>query len=527
MYFGGEILLYRKSLTLALFVLSFAFQVWAFEEQTQQCEDLKSFLSEDVGQVECELNYHHFNSNASKKFYDYKKALGQKKVRISTFNVYQAGSSRTEFKDLELVAKMMNHWDVVGATELVSAIGIDKRHNFAIVEQIRKLEASLGQLNSSEKVKAKKEIQRLKKQYVLPGYVNILKELQEIDPSWSLVLTSTEEGAKNATVKELGGYFYRASIVKPIENEYCEKYYNTKKAIGCYPKFDKKTYGKNVAHLFARRPFLSSFRSGNFDFTLVLTHIVFNAPSDEELRKELVQAAYGVDSYSEVGPGITSTSFARFAEITHILEMMDKYKKSFKEQDLILMGDFNLESDNPYWQVLFDRYKGLDIKIDKPTSLAQSKTLSDGTETNGTANNYDHFVFDEQSTYQCAGKNNAKVFNFIENSFRKIIDKRYLVRTEEAYVDDETELDMFYLDEAGKQKAIKGVDNFAKSLRSKLTVKKGEIVPRYDIEKKSQDMLRKLYEPQLFARSYYRYFQETISDHLPVYMTCSNTSDND
>ncbi|EQC49851.1 hypothetical protein [Bacteriovorax sp. DB6_IX] len=520
-------MLLRKSLALALFALTFAFQSLAGQVEVQECEELKDLLSGSLGSIDCEINYHHFNSKSSQKYYNYKRALSQKNVRISTFNVYQAGSSRTEFKDLELVAKMMNHWDVVGATELVSVIGIDKKHNEGIQEYIKNLEAEIPSLSQSEKAEHRRTIKKLRGQIVLPGYVDILLELRKLDPSWSLIVSSTEEGAENATIKELGGFYYRAAVVQPQENEYCAKFYNTSKALGCYPRFDKKTYGKDVAHLFARRPFMANFKSAKFDFSLILTHIVFNAPSDEEFRKEIIQAAYGVDEYTEVGEGISSRTFARFAEVSHILEMMAQSRKRFKEQDLILLGDFNLESDNPYWNVLFEKYKGIEVKIDKPTSLAQSKTLADDTETEGTSNNYDHFVLDTNETYQCAGKNSAKIFNFIENSFRNIIDKKYLIRTEKSYIDEESGLKMFYLSKYGKEKAIDSVDRFMKSLEDKVTIKRNQIVPRYDLDVKAEDMIRKLYEPQLYERSYYRYFQETISDHLPVYMNCSNTTDND
>jgi hypothetical protein len=517
---------------LALFALSFAFQSLAGEAEVEQCQELRNFLNNSVGNIDCLDNYHHFNSRSASTYYDTTSALNKRQVRISTFNVYQAGSPRTEFKDLELVAKMMNHWDVVGATELVSVIGIDKKHNQAIREHIAKLSQYHAELvttgaSQTQKNKVLSQIKLLQKQYVTPGYVKILKELRKLDPSWALLLTSTEEGSKNATVKELAGYYYRATTVKPVINEYCKKYYNFSKAYGCYPKFNKETYGKDVAHLFARRPFLGSFRSGSFDFTLILSHVVFNAPSDEEFRKEIIKTAYGVESYTEVGEGVSSTTFARFAEITHILKMMSNYRKNFKEKDLILLGDFNLEAKNAYWQKLFAKYPGTEIKIEGPTSLAQSKTLSDGTETHGTANNYDHFVLDVERTSQCAGKKNARVFNFLENSFRKIIDRRYQIRTEDSYVDEETGLNMFYLDQAGKDKALRGVDKLAKKLKNKKTVKRGEIVDRFDVKEKGEDMIRKLYEPQLFERSYYRYFQETISDHLPVFMNCSNQFDND
>ena len=525
-------MLLLKGLRATLVMFTFAFIANAGELEIEQCQELRGFLNSKLGDIDCLDQYHHFNSSGSRNFYTTQNSLTKRQVRISTFNVYQAGSTRTEFKDYELMAKMINHWDVIGTTELVNVIGIDKRHNEAVTNHYKKLLQHYRELVKTkapkkEQSKVLSKISLLKKQYELPGYVKILTELQKLDPSWSLLLSGNTEGTKTATIRELSGYFYRSSSVKPVINEYCKKYYKFSKAYGCYPKFNKETYGHDVADLFARRPFIGSFKSGNFDFTLVTTHVVFNAPSDENLRKRIIKAAFGVDHYTEIGEGVTSRTYARFAEMTHILNFMRNYKMSFKENDLILLGDFNLEAKNPYWKTLFDENPGMEIKIEGATSLSQSKTLSDGSSTHGTSNNYDHFVLDTKITSQCAGKKNAKVFNFLENSFRKLIDKKYLVRTDNAYVHPDTGLDMFYLDQKGKNKALKITEKIVKRLKSKYTVRRGEIVPRFDLEKKAEDVVRKLIEPQLFERSYYRYFQETISDHLPVFMNCSNQQDDD
>lgn len=505
---------------------------YAEDSELSTCLELKSFsLEKDFGEIECLGQYHHYNSEATSRYYSYTDARRKKNLKIGSFNLYQSGSSRTEYKDYSVIAKIINKFDVVGAVELVSIIGVYKAHNESLVDyykqELSNLQHAIDAGDEQKKFELSNKLKFIKEQYELPGYVKILKELRELDPSWALLLTPNEEGSENATIKELGGFFYRARYVKPVVNEYCEAAYaGIEDSFACYPKFDSSFYGKDVADLVSRRPFMASFRSGSFDFTGLAVHTIYNAPNDEDFRKRLTQAAFGVDTYTEV-EGLRSDTYARFAELTHVVDFSEKLRKSFTEKDIIIMGDFNLESGESYWSKLFASNKKLELKIEEPTSLALSRYKSDGSESGGTSRNFDHFIIDKEYSVECDGKDSAKAYNFLENEIRSIIDDKFLIRSDETYTDEETKLVMYKKSDAA-DKIMQDLEaNYVEKISEMYTVKKGEIVKRFDTEEKLEDFRRKLFEPQLFERSYYRYMQETISDHIPVSLTCSNTFDRD
>ena len=507
------------------------------ESESSICAQLQRFLGDKLGDIECLGGTFHLNSHSASKYYSYEDAIAQKEVKISAFNVYQSGSTRTEYKDYTLVAKVMNNWDLVGVTELVPIIGIDDRHNQAIIDLLNKIEQeglnpALGEEKSDNvEITIDQKVELLKKQYELPGYVKILLELQKLDPSWSLLLQGDEEGAAGATVHELAGYFYRAKVVRPIQNEYCYQFFKDKRKIqdfsACQPFYSEKFYGKNIAELVSRRPYMASFISGKFDFTLLLSHIIYNSPSDEDLRKKILQAAFGVDDYSVIGQGVTAETYARFAEVYHLINFAEKMKSAYTEQDIVIMGDLNLESSNDYWNTLLSQFKGLRLKIEGETSLSKSRTRSDGSYTHGTANNFDHFIFNPKDISQCAGDKNARIYNFLENSMSSYIDYHYVVRGDDEYLDPISDVIMYDYREGGEQKQNNFVTSYLAEIKKKYTVKNNRIVPRYDLALKRDDLLRKLFSPQFYDRSYYRVYQEVLSDHLPIFMQCKNTYDTD
>ncbi len=488
-----------------------------------ECIEQKEILGGSLGKVDCLTPYHHYHSDSS-KYYSYSEAMSKKKVRIATFNVFQAGSTKTEFKDIPLMARVINNWDVVGAVELVSNVGVKKRHNDLIVAAIEAINDN-PTLSYSQRVK---KVKLLKEQYEQPGYVEILLELRKLDPSWSLLVTPYGDGVDGATVKELSGYFYRARYVKPIKNDYCSNYVSKSSSFACYVQFEENFYGKNVSSLLSRLPFMASFRSGRFDFSPIVTHTIYTPPKSKELRKRILKAAYGVSSLSSLNAdGIRVDTYARFAEIKHILQFSKLYTQSFKENDVIVMGDFNLNADNPYWAKLLSKYSGVKIKVEEKTSLALSQ-FQDDEPTNGLTNNYDHFLVNEDKTSQCDDK--AAAFNFIENSIGTYIRKKYQVRSSRRYTRtiDGDEIKRFYISKDGREKLNQLKKDYRKKLASKYTVVNGQIERRYpSTGEKVEDLERKLLEPQTYERTYYRFYQEVLSDHLPVYMNCRNTYDDD
>ncbi len=520
--------LFRVLVLTTFLIPNFVFaSIDASESEIETCRRLKVFLAGSVGDIECRNEYQIFSKHVG----NYEREAVKKKskqVRIGAFNLFKPGATQTEYKDHRLVAEIMNDWDVIAAVELTSNNGMTKRHNDAIVEYYtnRLAELQAQEIDENEKTTSN-ELALIREQYDFPGYILLLKELQKLDPTWSLLLSGKEEGSENATVKELTGYYYRSSTVKIKSTEYCRDRYGKEGRFGCLPVLDEKTFGRDVEGLFSRRPFLSTFESGEFDFTLLSTHVIHNTPSDEDLQKKILKNVFGVDDYKDIGPGVTQLKFARFAEVRLMAEFVEYLKKNYYEQDYIILGDFNLESSNNYWETFFNDFKGLELRIEGATSMAVGKNLSDGTITHGTKSNYDHFLFDPKETSNCQGEGAAKIFNFIEGDFAKKIERKYLVRSNAMYYSTTRESDMYRLKSGGKEKIDVLVDNYVHSIKNKLTVKSGKLVPRFDIEESKKEFYDRVIDTQLFDKTYYSYLKEIISDHLPIYMNCSNQYDND
>lgn len=487
------------------------------------CQDMQLLNISDLGSIECGQGFHHYNSQASKNFYDKSYALEGRNVAIGSFNVFQAGSPKTEYKDYQILAKIINNFDIVSTVELVPLSGIYKTHNDSLMAYYSKEKEdiqTLEQTSPEDAIARSGNLKLVLDNYELPGYVKILLELRKIDSSWALVLSPSAEGTETSTVKELSGFYYRSKVVRPINNEFC-------KDIACYASFTKDFYGRDVNDLISRRPLIGSFESGNFDFSLLTIHTVYNAPSNEELKARILKEAFGVSDVSELPKTLKSDTYARFAEIKHILQFTKMLKEKFSEKDIFVLGDFNLKTTDGYWSELLPETEGMRIYIEEATSIANSRSLSDGTITNGTASNFDHFIFDPQESIECGKKPNPKVFNFIENSISKLIDQKYLIRSEESYTDEETDLVMYHLNQDAEKTVDFHSTEYIKYLDKSKTIKRGELVARFDTDTKLKDLQRKVFDPQLYERTYYRYLKEIISDHLAIYMSCSNTQDLD
>jgi deoxyribonuclease-1-like protein len=118
-------------------------------------------------------------------------------------------------------------------------------------------------------------------------------------------------------VKERYAYLYDSQKVKPVGIDYVIS--------------DPEDY-------FIREPYAASFVSGNFDFTLLTFH-----------------AIYG------------DSIFDRRKEIGYLPDLIDHIQNTLGfEKDLILLGDFNLPSDDRAWSG-FDDYKAVIPPSEKTT----------------------------------------------------------------------------------------------------------------------------------------------------------------
>jgi endonuclease/exonuclease/phosphatase family metal-dependent hydrolase len=123
--------------------------------------------------------------------------------------------------------------------------------------------------------------------------------------------------------------------------------------------------------LFIREPFIASFRAGSFDFTLVTVHVVYGNSIGERR--------------AEVGL------------LDDVVALVDEANGS--EDDVILLGDFNLDADDKAWEMISH------TPVVPPTVMT---TISD-------ASSYDNIWLDLTRTTEVAPV--ALVYRFDEFVF--------------------------------------------------------------------------------------------------------------
>jgi len=217
-------------------------------------------------------------------------------VKIAGYNIYEIGSGESRYKDFAVNAKMVNQWDVIGAVEIKRVVGDDATNN----EKVIKL------LGKGERYKFNMEL--AKRLYKVPAYLKFLVELRKLDPSWSMIMTPYQQSKRN----ELTSIYYRSSKVQLESTKYCEsvalanliarkgivKHFNGEEktrepvlptaeegvplSAGCILSLPL-----DQEELTARIPFAASFKSGNFDFTLLATHLRFRTPGLVAIHKML------------------------------------------------------------------------------------------------------------------------------------------------------------------------------------------------------------------------------------------------
>lgn len=493
------------------------------EEYYQECIRIKELNIQNSYSVDCYTNYHHYNSTAS----SYYNSNQNHWVEMAAFNVWQPGSNAAPFKDYEVVAKIMNSFDLVAASELLPVVGDDLANNERVlsfiedapsgIEVLERRYRELGDEEIGDRLRAlKADYNKAPSLYRIPGYLKILNELRKLDSSWALILAPSGESADDNFVQELVGFYYRGRKVRPEVNEHCHKFRKRRHgtSFACYPKLTKAWSGKSIRGVFSRRPFMASFESGDFDFTLVTSHIVFNAPDDKETIARILEPSFGISDYKELGTGATKANYARLAEMKVIMEIMEQVRRESKEKDIIFLGDTNLEFDNPQWEGILKSFSGGELFIDKPTTLSMPYRLSDGTLTNGTASDYDHIVMDLGTTSECQKSNGdlgARVGNFIQGNMKKLIDNKYRYRRSGTFVRDPRR-------ESTRQSLISNLRN---ELLSRETIKRGRVViDDLGVEETLEEFDERIFLSQIDEDNFYKVYRDVVSDHFPVYFSC-------
>jgi endonuclease/exonuclease/phosphatase family metal-dependent hydrolase len=173
----------------------------------------------------------------------------------------------------------------------------------------------------------------------------------------------------NRTVAKLGDD-YRFVVSEPVGNRNKERYafiFNDKITLVGKPKIYYDKFDK-----FIREPYYASFKSNEFDFSIITVHILYgDGPAD------------------------------RTSEMKQIASVYEYYQdKDSSENDLILTGDFNTQP----WQDNFDFIWEIpDVKI----------AIRDGVSTIGKYGNlYDNIIFDS-NTDEYTGLNGIYMFDEI------------------------------------------------------------------------------------------------------------------
>ena len=173
----------------------------------------------------------------------------------------------------------------------------------------------------------------------------VLNRLKKKCPGYDYI-ASKRVGTR--THKEIYAFFYKKSLIDPLG----------KPAILADPQ-----------NLFIREPFIGTFKAGNFDFTLCTIHLLYGK-NQAERRKELIL----------------------MDEVLAIAQ-----KANGREDDLILLGDFNFGPDDHGWQVGKLGY----------INLINAKT------TVGSRSPYDNIWINKKYTREYAGKNGMFKFDTV------------------------------------------------------------------------------------------------------------------
>ena len=493
------------------------------QEYQLRCELLQSLVVKNKFKLDCFSNYHHYYPSSS-----YRLAAPRTGVKIAGYNLLHPGTSKALFKDYSLVAKIANKYDVVAGLEVLPTVGHDEKNNQAVLR--------LYQQTSDEKMASAL--------YRAPGYYRLLMELKKLDSSWGMILSPRGDAAREGSVEEMVAFFYRGSIVDPIVNPHCQEFKdkNGGTPYACLINLRANFMGKDLSGHFSRRPFMASFKSGKFKFSLVSNHVVFTYSGDEVAQKNLLNDTFGTDVLDNIGSGINLATFARFAEVKNTLAFMNKYVERYQDKNIMFVSDTNLIPTNPYWSEVLKTFPGSTVLINEPTTLSPTKISRDGKETNGVANSYDHFVLNPKTFSNC---NSGEVYNYYKSDISADIKRVYgingLVRNksldlyndEDAVPMDGEELPLpedtiplkldYPLTPAGQSKMDKFVHLYSNYLNALFTVKNSKVVQDdFMIPERLEGLRKRVFLKQLTKPFYYRYYQELLSDHFPVSISCSN-----
>ncbi len=526
-------------------------------ESIIECESIKSKKILPNVTIHCLSNAFYFESNSVSKS---DSASGT--VRISNYNFLHPGTSKTMFKDYAIVSKMLNHFDLVSANELLGLVGSDVSFNRNLMkfidegpsllvkyqEELKKASSSRAQEINQKIKKLKSDIALAPKLYRIPGYIKILKELRSLDASWSLVISPRGDSTLLGSVEEYSGFFYRKSRINLSSNNYCVSSNKSTRNEACLITMRDEFSLKNSATFFSRRPMIAKFVVGNLKFSYLTSHVVFNSFEDEERMDQMLLAAFETKNLKNIGNGINEINYARWVEVSLIAKWMANFKRKYPQEKLIYGGDTNLISSLDVWGQVLRKYSAdAALGNSDKTTLTTRRYNNKNEETHGLANDYDHFIFKPSEFSQCKV---APAYNFMKNSVGTALKNRYMIRDEanllvekslytpkiqkgskeDSSVDgdidqepDDSDIELDYRLSAQNEKKMKALlEEYQEVLKTEYQIKNNElIIDDQKLQEKLEAYKIRVFIKQLTNLNFYKVYQEIISDHLPISMECS------
>ncbi|MGH1468942.1 MAG: hypothetical protein ACRBBP_08710 [Bdellovibrionales bacterium] len=278
------------------------------------------------------------------------------------------------------------------------------------------------------------------------------------------------------------------------------------------PKADRNTILNNMILLFSD---LSRYEEFNL-------YIKEHGKVYKAFLKDIVNGGVFGEAQKRYKIWISPEKIARFNEVSLVLREMESIASLEGDTDVVLGGDLNLEDakNQYYWDFFKDNFKYSTVAIGSKTSIG---------ETNGLKSAYDHFMYDAENSMEECQPLEAAVLDFVN-------DKSYWKGFEHYFV--KTEAQIHKLSKAQYERISK--ITYVSSKGDLFTTKDVNVRSGYtscwdgQINKPASlaDVWKNSFECKTLNQfingpQRYRLYTDLVSDHLPIGMKCSKTSDLD
>lgn len=242
----------------------------------------------------------------------------------------------------------------------------------------------------------------------------------------------------------------------------------------------------------------------------------------KEFLNDIVNSGLFEETQKRYKIWISPEKIARFNEVALTLKEMEKISKLEKDNDVILGGDLNLEDakNKYYWDFFKDNYKYSDVAIGSKTSVG---------ETNGLKSAYDHFMYDGRNSIEECLPLEATVLDFINDKSHWEGFEHYFVKSRSdiekvSKIQRERIENLTYISSKGEVESPKdmNVTRGYTSCWTGETIKPASLLDVWANAFECKTLNQYVNGPQRF-----RLYTDVVSDHLPIGMKCSKTSDLD